>query len=336
MNTNDEFLQEVQDELDYPFDNPQLLKQAFIRKSYSAEHPGTYNNEVLEFYGDRALEFVVMKKLSDFYGKITQNGKYSSEKTEGQLTEIKKKLVGRKMLAHRMDVLGFSEYLIMGKGDEEQNAANQDSVKEDLFEAILGAVALDCEWDADSLEEVADRMLDIEYYLEHGFDDDENYVDLIQTWCQKKCGYTPEYIFNELNDGYECILNLSDEFGGFEGEGYSKREARMDAAEQAYQYLNEENELILPIDEIEEPCIDRAINQLQELSQKGYIGEVWYDFSESYNEDGNPAWRCECHAEVEGKEKCWYAVYSSKKQGKKSVACRMLCDILGLEDIDEA
>ena len=65
MNTSNEFLQEVQDELDYSFDNPQLLKQAFVRKSYSAEHPGTYNNEVLEFYGDRVLEFVVMKKLSE-------------------------------------------------------------------------------------------------------------------------------------------------------------------------------------------------------------------------------------------------------------------------------
>lgn len=333
LSTNNDFLQEVQDILEYSFDNPQLLKQAFIRKSYSAEHPGAYNNEVLEFYGDRALEFVVMKKLSDFYGKITQNGKYASEKTEGQLTEIKKKLVSRKMLAHRMDVLGFSEHLIMGKGDEEQNAANQDSVKEDLFEAILGAVALDGEWDADSLEEVADRMLDIEYYLEHGLDDDENYVDLVQTWCQKKYGYTPEYVFNELNDGYGCILNLFDAFSGFEGKGYSKRDARMNAAEHAYQYLDEKNELILPIDEIGEPCIDRAINQLQELSQKRYIGEVWYDFSESYNEDGAPVWRCECH--VEGIDTYWWGNFSSKKQGKKSVAYRMLCYILGWEDIDE-
>ncbi len=336
MNTNNEFLQDVQEELDYIFDNPQLLKQAFIRKSYSVEHPGTYNNEVLEFYGDRALEFVVMKKLSECYGKITQNLKYASEKTEGQLTEIKKRLVNSKMLAHRMDMLGFSQYLIMGKGDEEQNAERQDSVKEDLFESILGAVALDCEWDINTLEEVVDLMLDIEHYLQHGFDDEENYVDLIQTWCQKKYGYTPEYIFNELNDGYECILNLSYEFNGFEGQGYSKREARMDAAEQAYQYLDEENELILPIDEIGIPSIDRAINQLQELSQKGYIGEVWYDFIESHDEDGNPTWRCECHAEVDRKEKYWYGDHSSKKQGKKSVAYSMLCDILGLEEDDES
>ncbi len=334
MSTNNDFLQEVQDELDYQFDNPQLLKQAFIRKSYSAEHPGTYNNEVLEFYGDKALEFVVMKKISYYYGKITQNGKYASKQTEGKLTEIKKKLVDRKMLAHRMDVLGFAEYLIMSKGDEDQNAGNQESVKEDLFEAIIGAVAIDCDWDAEIFEEVVDRMLDIEYYLEHGFDDEENYVDLIQRWCQKKYGCTPEYISNALNDGYECILNLSDEFSGFEGEGYSKREARMDAAKQAYNYLNDENELILPIDEIGEPNIDRAINQLQEMYQKGYIGEVRYDFFETYDYNGNPVWHCECH--VYGEDHYYWIETSSKKQGKKRVAYDMLCYVLDLGDDDES
>lgn len=334
MNTNNDFLKNVQDELGYEFINPQLLKQAFIRSSYSAEHPGVYNNEVLEFYGDKALDFITMKKMAGYYGKLTQNGKYASEKTEGQLTEIKKRLVSRGMLAHRMDMLGFSKYLIMGNGDIGQNAEQHASVKEDLFESILGAVALDCEWDTEILEEVVDRMLDIEYYLENGFQDDKNYVDLIQTWCQKKYGYTPEYVFYETEDGYECVLNLSDELGGFEGQGYSKREARMEAAEKAYQYLDEENEWILPIDEVGEPDRERAINQLQELYQKGYIGEVRYDFLESYDGDGNPVWRCECH--VDDRDSYWYGNYSSKKQGKKNVAYDMLCDILGLENNDEA
>ena len=32
----------------------------------------------------------------------------------------------------------------------------------------------------------------------------------------------------------------------------------------------------------------------------------------------------------------WHGYHSSKKQGKKSVAYSMLCDILGLEEDDEA
>ena len=326
---NDKELQFIQEQLDYDFTEPKLLRQAFTRKSYSEEGNGAHHNEVLEFYGDKALEFVVMKKLSECYGEETQNGKYSSKKTEGQLTEIKKKLVCKKMLAHRIDQLGFAEYLLMGKGDIEQNAQNQESVKEDLFEAIVGAVAIDSGWDVEEIENVVDIMIDIEHYLENGFQDDDNYVDLIQTWCQKKYGELPYYEFHETDDGYECSLCLSDGYGGFDGYGYSKREARMNAAQEAYEYLEEENELILPVDEVGEPDFDRAINQLQELYQKGYIGEPRYEFIETYDEDGNPVWRCECHVEEYG---CYYGNHSSKKYGKKSVAYSMLCDILEREE----
>ena len=104
----------------------------------------------------------------------------------------------------------------------------------------------------------------------------------------------------------------------------------MNAAQEAYEYLEEENELILPIDEVGEPDFDRAINQLQELYQKGYIGEPRYEFIEAYDEDGNPVWRCECH--VPERENYWWGDYSSKKYGKKSVAYDMLCDILEREE----
>ena len=330
---NNETLEFIQEQLEYEFYEPKLLRQAFTRKSYSEEHNGAYHNEVLEFYGAKALEFIVMKKLSEYFGEATQNGKYVSQKTEGQLTEIKKKLVCKKMLAHRIDMLDFADCLLMGKGDEAQNTQDQDSVKEDLFEAIVGAVAIDCGWKAEILEEVVDRMIDIEYYLENGFQDDENYVDLIQTWCQKKYGYLPEYNIYELYDGYECIVSFSNEFNGFAGQGYSKREARMNAAREAYEYLDEENKLILPIDEVGEPDIDRAINQLQELYQKGYIDQPNYNLYEAFWENGNVVWRCECH--VAGRNTCWRDCLS-KKQGKQLVAYDMLCDILDWEEDDEA
>ncbi|MBE6580439.1 MAG: hypothetical protein E7650_02355 [Ruminococcaceae bacterium] len=77
--------------------------------------------------------------------------------------------------------------------------------------------------------------------------------------------------------------------------------------------------------------MDRVINQLQEFYQKGYIDQPSYDFSEAYDENGNPVWYCECSVG----RKTWQGYHSSKKQGKKSVAYSMLCDILGLEEEDE-
>ena len=331
----DKELELIQKRLEYDFDKPELLKQAFTRKSYSEEGKGEHHNEVLEFYGDKVLEFVVMKKLSYFYGEDTQDGKYVSTKTEGQLTDIKKKLICKKMLAHRIDVLGFADYLLMGKGDIGQNAQNIDSVKEDLFEAIIGAVAIDCEWDPEVLEDVLDVMLDIEHYLLNGFDDDKNYVDLVQTWCQKKYKQLPTYEFVKKNsvvlDGgfrvpdvwIDCRLTLPNG-KCYVGKGFFKRESRVSAARLAYQYLKEGNELILPFDEVGEPDFERAINQLQELYQKGCIKEPEYRFYESYDDNGNPVWRCECH--VEGVTYLWRNS-SSKKDGKKRVAYDMICNL---------
>ena len=168
----------IQSQLEYEFKQPVLLQQAFTRKSYSVEHSGTYDNEVLEFYGDKALEFVVMKKLSEYFGEITNGGKYASRKTEGQLTEVKKRLVCKDKLAQCIDVLDFADCLLMGRGDEVQNAQNQESVKEDLFEAIIGAVAIDCGWNAEILEKVVERMIDIKSHLENESDDENEVVIL--------------------------------------------------------------------------------------------------------------------------------------------------------------
>lgn len=327
---NNETMDFIQEQIEYWFENEKLLRQAFTRKSYSAEHNGAYHNEVLEFYGDKVLDFIVTRKFSYRFGELTRNGKYSSEKNEGQLTELKKKLVSKKMLAHRIDVLGLQEFLLMGKGDIEQKNQEDTSVKEDLFEAILGAVAIDCNWNTRILEDVVDKMIDIEHYINNGLENEQNYVDLIQQWCQKKYRDLPYYEFDEYRDGFECQLWLSKAWKPFTGFGCSKREARMNAAEDAYQYLEVKNELILPIDEIGEPSLDRAINQLQELYQKGYIGEPWYTFIETYDDNGNPIWRCECH--IVGKEYYLWRDSSSKKQGKKEVAYGMLCDILAWEE----
>ena len=85
---NNETLEFIQEQLEYEFSAPELLRQAFTRKSYSEEHNGEHHNEVLEIYGDKALEFVVMKKLSEYYGNATQNGKYAAEKTEEMNTAM--------------------------------------------------------------------------------------------------------------------------------------------------------------------------------------------------------------------------------------------------------
>lgn len=345
---NNETAKIIETQIGYHFLNPFLLQQAFVRRSYTEEHGGE-NNEVLEFIGDKALDFIVVKLLAEKYGAYAETlegydpyndiNEYVSKYNEGKLTEIKKKLVCREMLASRIRILGLQYQLIMGTGDVEQEVWENDSVQEDLFEAIVGAVALDSNWNIKTLENVIDLMLEPDYYLENGFNNEKNYVALLQQWYQKKHHNIPVYCFSNKFGNYygeygnwTCMLGLSPLAQGFTATGRSKSEVRMKVAKKAYEYL-EENDLLFDWkDEVGEPELDRAINQLQELYQKGYIGEPCYEFSESYDGEGNPIWHCECH--VEGKEYYFEDDFTSKKYGKKLVAYNMLCYILGVEDDD--
>ena len=175
---NKEELFFIQNHIDYQFKNPDLLVQAFTRSSYSEENGGC-DNEVLEFIGDKALDLIVVKFLSDSYGTFAhEDDEYSDgesddfwcEYDEGALSEMKAHLVQKRMLSHRIDLLGFADYLRMGKGDVERHVEEQDSVKEDLFEAIIGAVTLDSNWNIGILERVVEHMLCPEAELDNGGD----------------------------------------------------------------------------------------------------------------------------------------------------------------------
>jgi ribonuclease-3 len=100
----------------------------------------------------------------------------------------------------------------------------------------------------------------------------------------------------------------------------------MNAAEKAYRYLEEQGLLSSIEDVIGQPELEKAINQLQELAQKGYFSLPIYTFSEEYDKDGNPVWFCKCY--VREYLTCCMVKNSSKKLAKKEAALSMLKDIL--------
>ncbi len=98
----------IQDQIGYNFKNTDLLQQAFVRRSYSNENGGE-NNEVLEFIGDKVLDFVVVKLLADEFGHFTREletfnvnndfNEFCSDVDESTLTELKKTLVQKQILS---------------------------------------------------------------------------------------------------------------------------------------------------------------------------------------------------------------------------------------------
>lgn len=333
-----DYFKSVQRKIEYTFKNVDLLFQAFTRRSYSQENGGE-NNEILEFIGDRVLDFYVTKILIDRYGYIKDNKndeEFAVElyDNEGSLTEIKKKLVNKKMLAHRIDLLEFKDFLFMGNGDIQQHKEDEISVKEDLFEAILGAIAIDSNWDQEVLENSVNVMLNIDHYLNNGFSDEDDYVSLIQQWNQKENGEVPQYEFKELYDGgFKAYLELNTQRGfiRYSSEGLSKSRARANVAKYAYQDLYQNDELFTIMDELpKELSLDNAINTLQELAQKGYISMPEYEQNdeEFYDNNGNPRWKCECYVRSANIFQTAYA--SSKKIAKKYAAYLCICKICGL------
>ena len=360
-----EDLKFIQDQIGYEFQNLDLLQQAFVRRSYSQEHGGE-DNEVLEFIGDKVLDFIVVKLLSERYGfTLSECDDYDAneefdefvcEKSESDLTEIKKTLVQKKNLAERIDVLDLDEFLILGKGDIQKKVYKEDSVKEDLFEAILGAIAIDSNWDMKILQSTVEVMLDPDSILcGNGVD---NYVSFIQEWFVKEYGDYPKFsydnssyydeagwfgrvneirakierenVFQVINiqDYYQthfkCFLDLFDK--RFIGYGTSKSLARKDLCKLIYEYLKD-NDLFYSIrDEIENPNKNDAINQLEILARRGYFSIPTYQFEESHDDNGNPIWKSTCCI-VEKNQKC-SAKSSSKKEAKKVAAYKMLQHVL--------
>ena len=352
----------IQDQIGYNFKNTDLLQQAFVRRSYSHENGGE-NNEVLEFIGDKVLDFIVVKLLSDKFGYTkgelddfdSENDwdEYACDYCENKLTEIKKQLVQKQNLATCIDELGLAEYLIMGKSDQKQRADEQPSVKEDLFEAILGAVAIDCNWDLEKLQDTVELMLKPETTLEEGNED--NYVALIQDWCSKETGNIPLYHFEEGSyqatwympfDGisqncnvlgspeynklmastHRCLLKIADDIPIFRGFGKSKSESRKNVCRIAYEWLDKNDRLHTIRNELENPSRNEAIGQLEILARRGYFTLPTYEFEQEHDENGNPVWTAKCC--VEEAEYYFDATSSSKKEAKKDAAFEMLKYVL--------
>ena len=253
-----EHLDVVQKKIGYWFENEDLLLQAFTRSSYSSQHGGE-NNEVLEFLGDRVLDFYVVKVIADRFGFVKSQSDYYDEendldeycivahKNEADFTELKKQIVSNETLAKTIDKLGLFKYMYLGDTDLE-NPKFKDNlikVKADLFEAILGAVAIDSDWNQDELQNVVEFMLQIDDFLADVDTEEprpskfqlENAVTTLKELAEKGRCSIPEYYQAEeqvlMNDGtlmWECTCYIRSWAMKHTAYATSKKEAKRYAA----------------------------------------------------------------------------------------------------------
>lgn len=132
MNKN---IQNLENEIEYVFNDKELLMQALTHSSYVNDRKMDKNlcNERLEFLGDAILEMTSSEFLYSEY----------PEKDEGELTKLRASLVSETPLAAVAGEIGLGEYLYLGHGEERTGGRTRYSVTSDAVEAVIGAIYLD-------------------------------------------------------------------------------------------------------------------------------------------------------------------------------------------------
>ncbi len=181
---------DIQHTIGYRFNHKGLLEQAFVRSSYANEHPVFLDNEKLEFYGDAALDYYVTRCMYEEFFVKTEDGRFKSAKNEKELTEIKSYYVDTDSLAHCIEITGLQNYLLMNDSDIKNNAKNQKSVMADLFEAIIGAVAVDSDWNYEKISNVCSNMLKLKKF-------DINYIKWVKNYCAEHGYQKPDLSSNK-------------------------------------------------------------------------------------------------------------------------------------------
>ncbi|MEG0073017.1 MAG: ribonuclease III [Clostridia bacterium] len=221
--------EEIEKTLTYKFNDIKLLKAAITHKSAEYEHKVrdvNRFNERLEFLGDAILEHVISEQLYRIEPSLT----------EGQMTKFRSSMVCEKALSDTMRKLGTSKYMIMGKCEEVTNGRDKDAILADMFEAILGAVYIDS--DFDTARRVCLYLLKNTYNdVIKGIGAFTDYKTMLQEKFQVNGDVKIEYVVvkEEGPDHmktYQIDVYINDKFYG-RGEGKNKKEAQQVAASNA-------------------------------------------------------------------------------------------------------
>lgn len=224
----DEVFLKFEKKLGINFKNKDLLIQAFCHRSFLNENPkfSLGHNERLEFLGDAVLELVTTEYLYNNY----------PEKPEGDMTGWRASLVNSNILFELAKELQFDEVLLLSQGEIKEKGKSKKYILADAFEAFIGALYSDQGYDvckkfiinnliAPKLPEILEKKL---------YKDPKS---LFQERAQEIMMITPTYqVLQEIGPDHMKQFRVGVFIGEemiTDGEGSSKHEAELNAAEKA-------------------------------------------------------------------------------------------------------
>ena len=127
----------LEERIGYQFRDESLLLRALTHRSWSSEQGSAAgdraDNEQLEFLGDSILGFLISESL------VIQH----PSANEGQLSQWKAHLVSAQHLHRCAIVLRLGDYLLLGKGEEQNGGRERRTTLADAVEALIAALHLD-------------------------------------------------------------------------------------------------------------------------------------------------------------------------------------------------
>ncbi|MEK7102853.1 MAG: ribonuclease III [Patescibacteria group bacterium] len=222
-----------QKQLGITFVNLDLLRQAFVHRSYLNENPSFHleHNERLEFLGDAVLELIVTDHLYRTYPKAT----------EGEMTNWRASIVNSKMLAQIAGDIKLNDLLYLSRGEaKDASGKARQYILANAFEALIGAIYLDQGYAVVAtflntyliprLPEIIEKRLDVDP------------KSRFQEIAQEKTKTTPHYeVLEETGPDHAKWFKMGLYIGKelvVTGEGESKQEAQVDAAQKGLQIKN--------------------------------------------------------------------------------------------------
>ena len=210
--------------LGYEYKDSELRLMALTHPSFYNKADSQAHYERLEFLGDAVLQLVVTEFL---YRQLPQA-------TEGLMTQLRARVVSRTSLALVARRLELNSFILMGKGEELSGGRERESTLSNTFEALLGAIMLDSNFEV--AKKVTLALLE-ESLLEVSQNPREmNPKGELQTLLQKIYPESPVYKTEENEDKSLSRFRSEVLWRGFcvgKGMGESKQRAEVQAAEQA-------------------------------------------------------------------------------------------------------
>ena len=216
--------QELENRLNYKFKNKEILRNALIHKSY---HEGVKkdlaDNEKMEFLGDSVINLVITDYLFREFENLN----------EGELSKLKAHLVSTDFLYDIATSLQLMDFILLGKGEEKNNGRSNKKIIASLFEAVVGAIYLDSDFNMTRTIILPNFKTFLEKYISQEIKIND-YKSELQEVVQKHHNLLPTYHIVKKtglppNTAFTAAVLLHDKEIG-RGQGRNKRQAEQDAA----------------------------------------------------------------------------------------------------------